>query len=66
MRVTKTERDFGRDYAEQLNADERANDEMVSGSVDIPADDYRAMVDLGIENPNSREYWTGYNDAVKQ
>ena len=62
----KNGRSFGRDYAEQLNADETVSvDEMVSGSVDIPTDDYSAMVDAGIENPNAREYWAGYNDYVR-
>jgi hypothetical protein len=62
----KTERDFGREYAEHLNADGVVNvDEMVSGSVDIPTDDYLAIIDAGIENPNARDYWAGYNDHVR-
>lgn len=62
----KTEREFGRAYAEHLNAGEVVSvDEMVSGSVDIPTDDYSAMVDAGIDNPNAREYWAGYNDYVR-
>ena len=62
----KNERDFGWDYAEQSNATETVDvDEMVSGSVDIPTDDYSAMVDSGIENPNAREYWAGYNNYVR-
>lgn len=62
----KNECSFGRDYAEQLNADKTVSvDEMVSGSFDIPTDDYSAMVDAGIENPNAREYWAGYNDYVR-
>jgi hypothetical protein len=61
-----TERDFGYEYAEHLNAEAVVSiDEMVSGSVDIPTDDYSAMVDAGIENPNAREYWKGYNDYVR-
>ena len=62
----KTERDYGWEYAEYLNFEDVVNiDEIVSGSVDIPTDDYSAMVDAGIENPNAREYWAGYNNYVR-
>jgi len=62
----KTEREFGRMYAEHLNAEGIVNiDEIVSGSVDIPTGDYSEMVDAGIENPNAREYWAGYNEYVR-
>jgi len=64
----KTEFDYGRDYAEFMNGymPETCNssvdiDEMVSGTVSIPDDDHSEMVRNGIDNPNAREYWRGYN-----
>ena len=62
----KTERDFGAEYA----ADDASSglvvdiEEMVHGSIEIPVDDYRAMVNAGIKNPNARKYWAGYNDYI--
>ena len=64
----KTEYDYGREYAKEMHdySPEECNtvvdvDKMVSGSDDIPSDDYRAMIDEGIINPMAREYWDGYN-----
>ena len=34
---------------------------MCDGTVDIPTEDYLAMVRYGISNPSPREYWRGYN-----
>ena len=62
----KTEFYFGREYAEFLKSDSIvALPDMVTSSTDIPDDDYRAMVDAGIENPNAREYWRGFNSHCK-
>lgn len=33
----------------------------LTSTIDIPPDDYRAMRDAGIANPDAREYWQGYN-----
>jgi NAD-dependent dihydropyrimidine dehydrogenase PreA subunit len=67
----KTERDYGRAYAEVVFSDTgRAEvvdvDEIVHGTVDIPTDDYDTMVSEGIENPRSREYWAGYNEFMRE
>ncbi len=61
------ERQYGYNYAQFLVTqcgEEREPVEinaMVTQSVDIPPDDYCAMRDDGIENPDPREYWRGYN-----
>jgi len=61
-----TEREFGGLYAEFSNAVEIVDiNEMVSGSVDIPDEDYNTMVDAGIVNPDAWEYWAGYNNYVR-
>ena len=63
----KTEFDFGRDYAEFLVNNTREDvgsinvNEMLGQSSDIPNDDYLAMKNDGIENPDARKYWMGYN-----
>ena len=57
----KTERDYGYDFAANTGDGPVDINEMCSGSVDIPADDYNTMRNEGIENPNAREYWAGYN-----
>jgi hypothetical protein len=69
----KTEREFGREYAEymvdsnQVPSGEQVNiDEMVNSTVSIPSGDYDAMVVAGIENPNAREYWRGYNEYMAE
>jgi hypothetical protein len=58
----KTEFDYGYEYAVNHGTEPIDIDVMISGSVDIPSDDYRAMKDAGIENPNARKYWEGYNN----
>ena len=62
------EYDFGREYGLQAVADvefERVDiDAMATGSVDIPPGDYQAMRDSGIEQPDARQYWRGYNSAM--
>ena len=62
----KTERDFGYETAEAMQGQPGYDspvdiEEMVSGTVSIPEGDYWAMQDEGIENPNAREYWRGFN-----
>ena len=61
----KTEFDFGYDYAADQGGGKIDIDVMVTGSVDIPTDDYRAMKNSGIENPDARKYWEGYNSYYK-
>ena len=62
----KTERDYGFEYAQDSNATELVGiDDMCGGSVDIPTGDYNTMVDDGIDNPDPRTYWAGYNDYVR-
>ena len=64
MTTTRTEYDFGAEYARSLPADERAEVDVgraCTSSVDIPPEDYRAMVAAGIENPSARKYWEGFN-----
>ena len=58
----KTEFEYGREYAEDGNFDGPVNiEEMLHGSIDIPEDDYIQMTSEGIENPDTREYWRGFN-----
>ena len=61
----KTELDFGYDYAADQDGGPIDIKVMVQGSVDIPSDDYRAMKDAGIQNPDARKYWKGYNSYFK-
>jgi len=68
-RTMKTEHDYGREYAEWLRAQNQAGadavdiDEMIGGTVDIPPGDYSAMVADGIDNPDPRRYWEGFNSV---
>ena len=58
----KTEFDFGYEFAEFESGDGPVNvEQMVHSSRDIPDEDYKAMVKAGIENPDARLYWEGYN-----
>ena len=59
----KTEFDYGREYAESMAGEGEAVDveEMVHMSTDIPTEDYISMKREGIENPDARKYWAGYN-----
>ena len=63
----KTEKDYGYAYAEWFDENDPYEagpvdiDEMVHGTVDIPEGDYLKMVQDGIENPDSRLYWQGFN-----
>lgn len=57
----KTERDFGFGFAEDQGDGPVKIDEMITSSLDIPPDDYLAMLNAGIQNPDAREYWKGYN-----
>ena len=68
----KTEYDFGRAYAQWLvnENDPEATpvniDEMIGGTVDIPPGDYNAMVAGGIDNPDPRRYWKGFNSIFEE
>ena len=61
----KTEFDYGREYAQdQRNRPGNRPvdiDQMITGSRDIPDGDYAEMRASGIENPDPRKYWEGYN-----
>jgi len=57
----KTEFDYGREYAEEHGTGAVDIDQMVTGSRDIPDGDYAEMRASGIENPDPRKYWEGYN-----
>ena len=61
----KTERDFGYETAEAMQEPGYDGpvdiDKEVRRTVSIPEGDYLAMREAGIENPNAREYWQGFN-----
>lgn len=60
----KTEFDYGLEYAKFLEGQDIRPvdlDYMVSGSIDIPSGDYKAMKSAGIKNPCARKFWEGYN-----
>ena len=62
----RTESDYGYKYAEENDGDEGFTgpvdiEEMVNSTQSIPDGDYTSMVAAGIENPNAREYWKGFN-----
>ena len=61
----KTERDYGIEFAQSINADEEVDiDKILTSSISIPTDDYICMIRDGIENPSARNYWEGFNSAV--
>lgn len=67
----KTEFDFGREYAEFMRGNGECDhpvdiEEMVSSTASVPDGDYTEMVGAGIENPNSREYWRGFNSVFAE
>jgi hypothetical protein len=68
MKTKKTlERTAGYEYAEFLRANEMVNiDEMLTGTCDIPDGDYTALKKAGVGDPDPVEYWTGYNEYVRQ
>lgn len=55
----KSVRDYGYDFAQANDAEST-----VDFTGDIPIFDYYGMVADGIENPDQREYWRGYNIYV--
>jgi len=61
----KTERDFGYETAEAMQEPGYDGpvdiDKEVRRTVSITEGDYLAMRDAGIENPDAREYWRGFN-----
>lgn len=67
----KTEYQYGKQYAEWLSMNQPADatpvdiDEMCGQSVDIPEGDYAEMVGDGIENPDPRKYWAGFNSVFE-
>jgi hypothetical protein len=59
----KTEFDYGYEYAAD-NGGEYGPvdiDEMVNSTQSIPDGDYTMMKKNGIEYPDTRKYWKGYN-----
>jgi hypothetical protein len=62
-----TEYEYGYEFAKWSVTEDHAEtnevdiEKQVHHSTEIPPEDYRTMVKAGIENPNSREYWRGYN-----
>ncbi len=65
----RTEFDFGYEYAQAgaIAHEEGFNgpiviEEMINSTQSIPDGDYTSMVAAGIENPNAREYWEGFNN----
>ena len=68
----KTEHDYGREYAEWLKSENDPNaspadiDAMCRSTTAIPYGDYRAMVADGIDNPDAREYWKGFNSVFEE
>ena len=61
----KTEFDFGYEYAADQGGGPIDIDVMLTRSVDIPDADYQAMKADGIQNPDARKYWEGYNSYFK-
>jgi len=57
----RTERDFGYGYAADQGTGPVDIDTMLTGSVDIPGGDYVEMKRAGIQNPDARAYWEGFN-----
>jgi len=62
----KTEKEFGREFAEQNHGQEGFDgpvdiEEMLGHTSDIPEEDYLEMKRVGINNPSAREYWRGFN-----
>lgn len=67
MKSEKTEFDFGYEYAESLGDCEPVDiGEMVLASEDIPTEDWLEMTRHGIKNPDSREYWRGFNARAEE
>ena len=68
----KTAYEAGRQYGEQvISSTPSATEQWLTPLdlsqrpiTDIPADDYRSLVDSGIAEPSARDYWRGYNDAL--
>ncbi len=64
MKKIATSYDAGWEYAAHQNDLELIDiDNAISGTYDIPIDDYRWLIDHEVE-PNTREYWAGYNDYI--
>jgi len=64
MTTTRTEYDFGAEYARSLPPDERIAVDVgraCTSIADIPDGDYHAMIAAGIANPSPRAYWKGFN-----
>ena len=60
-----TEYDFGWNYAEFLSGEISDIEEQDDLTCDIPNDDYLSMRESGIEKPDERKYWSGYNAFVE-
>ena len=64
----KTDRDYGMDYAKWLlESGEIIQPEFVDiEEMIIPDKDYVSMRRAGIEHPDDREYWRGYNEYMEK
>lgn len=69
MKQSRTEHNAGWDYAEWLVKKGEVLpgelvdiDSQISKSTAMPDEDFRDLQRCGIENPNARKYWQGYND----
>lgn len=68
----KTEFEYGREYAEWLRDENQDGahvvdiEKMLGGTVVIPDADYQAMCEAGIDQPNSRLYWEGFNSVFEK
>ena len=64
----KTEREYGYEFGQWMRKEGQ------DGAVDIneachdgiPDEDYTTMVREGIDNPQPRPYWLGYNEAMSE
>jgi len=67
--LIKTEKQFGYEFAEWTHKNEGTDGvvdiaAMCNGTSGIPDGDYTEIVASGIENPDTRQYWKGYNEYM--
>jgi hypothetical protein len=67
----KTEQDFGREFAEFISTEDTVVSQgeptvQPDTNAEIPNEDYLSMQRSGIENPDARAYWMGYNSFFEQ
>jgi len=62
----KTERDYGFEYAESIQATLFITaKQVISGTISIPSNVFNSMIVSGIINPNRMKFWSGYNEYVE-